>query len=317
MRSDQAKTIPIDLYLALRGHKPANIRLNGRELWYQSPIRKNDETPSFKVDTVINKWFDHGLGRGGNTLDLAIEFCRGSVRDALHELERSNLYKSHGYTQSNTGGLQHIGSFIENRRPAVEKEKMESTAFRLVRENELKHPALLQYLETRKIDLNIAQKYLKEIRFEPAQGDKLYFALGWPNGSGYEARNSLFKGFVGTGKDVTYLKQPNASECFIFEGFMDFLSFLSENKLTKLHFSVIILNSGALKARALPFILESGYRKIHLFMDNDEMGTECSTFFEGTLGSLDLIDHRPDYAGYKDFNAKVMSQADKSYNKNA
>ena len=308
MRSDQAKTIPIPAYLALRGIQPANVRLNGRELWYHSPIRKEDKTPSFKVDTLINKWFDHGLGRGGNTLDLAMEFCRGSVRDALNELERSNLYKSYGYAQSSTTGFQHVANIIENRRPAVEKEKVDSNAFRLVREGPIEHPALLQYLATRKIDLQVAKKYLKEIRFEPAQGGKWYFALGWPNGNGYEARNSLFKGFVGTGKDATYLKSQNTSECFIFEGFMDFLSYLTENKLTKLYFSVIILNSGALKARALPHILDSGYTKIHLFMDNDEMGTECASFYEGTLGSLDLIDHRPDYAGFKDFNAKVMSQ---------
>ena len=97
MRADQAKTIPIDRYLEHLGHKPANVRAAGRELWYHSPIRKGDSSPSFKVDTIINKWFDHGLSRGGNTLDLAIELCRGSVRDALHALERTGLYNAYGY----------------------------------------------------------------------------------------------------------------------------------------------------------------------------------------------------------------------------
>lgn len=92
MRSDQARNIPLDKYLASQGHVPVQVRQNGRELWYRSPIRDGDKTPSFKVDTSINKWYDHGAGRGGNTLDLAIEFFNGSVRDALAHLEKTNLY---------------------------------------------------------------------------------------------------------------------------------------------------------------------------------------------------------------------------------
>jgi hypothetical protein len=307
MRADQAKTIPIDRYLEHLGHKPAKIRSGGRELFYHSPIREGDSTPSFKVDTSINKWYDHGLSRGGNTLDLAVELCRGSVRDALHALERTNLYNRYGYT-ARSDGFTKVGTLLENRRFADEKEKVGANAFRLVREGPIEHPALLQYLEKRKIDLTVARKYLKEIRFEPASGGKWFFALGWPNGTGYEARNSLFKGFVGAGKDISYLKTPNSSEIAVFEGFMDFLSYLTENKLQKLPFSAIILNSGNMKARALPCIAEGGYSKVNLFMDNDDMGDECLKFFETSLETLELIDHRSEYEGFKDFNARVVAE---------
>lgn len=305
MRADQAKTIPIDKYLEHLGHKPANVRSGGRELFYHSPIRDGDSTPSFKVDTVINKWFDHGISRGGNTLDLAVELCRGSVKDALRALEHTNLYRPYGYS-NRSDGFTHVGSIVENRRIAFEKEKENSTAFRLVREGPIQHPALLQYLEKRKISPEVAHKYLKEIRFEPAKGGKWFFALGWPNGDGYEARNSLFKGFVGTGKDITYLKTPNASVCVVFEGFLDFLSYLTENKLQKLHFSVIVLNSGALKRRAAAQIAENSYSKVRLFLDNDQTGNECLSFFKGIFQSLELEDMRYRYEGFKDFNAKAM-----------
>jgi len=302
MRADQAKTIPIDRYLEHLGYKPANVRSGGRELFYHSPIREGDTTPSFKVDTTINKWYDHGLSRGGNTLDLAIELCRGSVRDALHALDRTNLYNQYGYTTS-TNNFTNIGTLSESYQTADEKEKVRANAFRLLREGPIEHPALLQYLKKRKIDLAIAQKYLKEIRFEPSSGGKWFVALGWPNGTGYEARNSLFKGFVGTGKDTTYLKTPNSSEIAVFEGFMDFLSYLTEHKLQRLPYSAIILNSGNMKARALPHILEGRYRKVHLFMDNDEMGNECMNFFEEALRNFKVIDHRSEYSNFKDFNA--------------
>ena len=148
MRADQAKTIPIDKYLEHLGHKPANVRSGGRELFYHSPIREGDSTPSFKVDTVINKWFDHGISRGGNTLDLVIELSRCSVRDALQILDRTNLFSPYGYTKRSAGFTQ-VGSLLENRRSAYEKEN-DSNAFKLVREGPIQHPALLQYLEKTK-----------------------------------------------------------------------------------------------------------------------------------------------------------------------
>ena len=123
MRADQAKTIPIDKYLEHLGHKPANVRSGGRDLFYHSPIREGDSTPSFKVDTVINKWFDHGISRGGNTLDLAIEFCKGSVSDALAHLERTNLYSLYRYTQHSYGKSSQSGTLLGTRHPAPEKEK--------------------------------------------------------------------------------------------------------------------------------------------------------------------------------------------------
>jgi len=51
--------------------------------------------------------------------------------------------------------------------------------------------------------LGIARTYLKEIRFKPRNQLRNYFAIGWPNGDGFEARSKLFKGFVGTTKDIT------------------------------------------------------------------------------------------------------------------
>ena len=83
MRADQARTIPIGRYLSAQGIKPARARLGGRELWYSSPLRQGDKTPSFKIDTLKNLWYDHGLGQGGNIIDLVTHLCACDVRDAL------------------------------------------------------------------------------------------------------------------------------------------------------------------------------------------------------------------------------------------
>lgn len=305
MRADQAKTIPVDLYLGHQGFKPAKARMNGRELWYHSPIRGGDSSPSFKVDTIINKWYDHGLGRGGNTLDLAIELTQSSVSDALHHLERTGLYSQAGY--SARPALTQSGMQQAERIAASEKEKTHGTALKLVHQGPLKHPALLQYLEKRRIDLGIAQNYLRQIHFTPANGSKTYFAIGWPAGTGYEARNSLFKGFVGVGKDITHLNTPNRFLCVIFEGFLDFLAYLSHHQIDELPFSVIVLNSGALKERAVTAIFDAGYEAVQLFLDNDQMGDAATAFFEERLGALSVQDNRNQYNGFKDYNEMTMS----------
>ena len=313
MRCDQANSIPAQLYLQYKGFRPAHTRLNGRELWYVSPIRSKEHTPSFKVDVILNRWFDHGLGKGGKTLDLAIEICRCSVREALSDIERSGLFNDLGHSKNQTATLEHVGSVFEQRKIAYEKENeaRESVAFRLLSETELKHPALLEYLDARKIDPKIAmaQRNLRQIHFEPASGEKHFSALGWKSGQGHEARNMRFKGFVGAGKEITYLKAPKASVCVVFEGFMDYLSYLSQEKITKPNFSAITLNTGRLKIKALPHIIKGRYKTLKLFMDNDTLGDECVEFFQRALKSVNIKDMRSQYQGYKDYNEKAIKNS--------
>jgi len=96
MRADQAKTIAVDRYLECQGIRPINSRKGGKELWYISPIRNDDKNPSFKVDTILNCWFDYGVNLGGNTLDLAIKMLNDStVSQALKHLEDTRLFGSY------------------------------------------------------------------------------------------------------------------------------------------------------------------------------------------------------------------------------
>ena len=299
MRADQAKTIPIVQYLEHQGFKPANIRSGGRELFYHSPIREGDSTPSFKVDTVINKWFDHGLSRGGNTLDLAMEICKGSVRDALAHLERTNLYSSYGYTYRSYGKPSQSGTLLGTRHPAPEKEKQ---SLRLVQVKPLKHPALLQYLEKRGINLEIARTYLSEINFKAPQSVSTYFGVGYPSGNGYEVRNALFKGYVGKNKSISYHPHPTSSKLLVFEGFMDFLTYLTINDTSNADSAVIVLNSGNMKARALPHLQDAQFSEVQLYLDNDDMGDVCFSYFMEQITEKKIVDMRATYPKHKDLN---------------
>lgn len=312
MNIAQAKCIPLQKYLGQQGLKPQKARQNGRELWYHSPIRDGDENPSFKIDTVKNLWFDHGAATGGNIIDLVREICSCDVRDALQHLEKTGLY-SPALPKPKTSAPMSRGDAYRPlplpEKSAVEGEKEKSGAFELVSQNTLQHPALLQYLTKRGIDHDVARKYLREIEFKGPQSSGKYFALGYPSGDGFEARNALFKGFVGTGKAVTFHDMPDATRLQVFEGFMDFLSYLSKDKPAQPVGAVLVLNTTNLWQRALPYINDSRFDEVRLYLDNDGAGNAATRkLFESVKTPSKLADMRSYYAGYEDLNAWLLGQ---------
>jgi len=77
MTIEEAKNIKLEDYLHSLGYNP--VKRQGMNLWYKSPFREETDA-SFKVNTEINKWFDFGLGKGGNILTLAsVLYCSESV----------------------------------------------------------------------------------------------------------------------------------------------------------------------------------------------------------------------------------------------
>ena len=307
MRADQARTIPIDVYLERRGLSPTKTRLGGRELWYHSPIREGDENPSFKVDTGKNVWFDHGLVRGGNIIDLVREFYQCNVSQALAVLESTGLYSPHFSTsRSLPSPAKSQPRLQESKVSAGEKEKI--VAFELVEKGPIKHPALLQYLELRGINVDIAHKYLSQISFKTPGGLGTYFSLGYPAGTGFEARNAKFKGFIGTGKDISVHEHPEARLLQVFEGFMDFLTYLTLKKIEVAEGTVIVLNSTNLWRRALRYLEDLRFDEVRLYLDNDDAGNAATKAFLEHAGSDRLADMREHYADADDLNAWHLSR---------
>jgi hypothetical protein len=303
MRAKDAKTISICDYLLREWHKPLRARVWGREQWYSSPLRAGDSNPSFKVDTQLNLWFDHGLAIGGDVINLACELHKTSTKEALAILESSWL-ASHSWSYNKSWLTQSwLVLPFEDSKIISAGEKEKEGYFEITKVGEIQSPALFQYLESRKIDLNIAKTYLKEIRFKPRNQLREYFALGWANWNGFEARSKLFKGFVGTTKDITRIGLADGNSLSVFEGFFDYLAFLSHHNISEFQNSAIILNSTSLRKRALAEINQFNFSKVYLFLDNDVAGDDCKQFFKLGVHWIKVIDKSFVYENHKDFNA--------------
>ena len=181
---------------------------------------------------------------------------------------------------------------------------------------ELSSPALLSYLNERGINTELAKRECKELHFE--NKGRPYFAIGFPNmAGGYEVRNRYFKGCVAP-KDITYIRQKGEqpTTCYLFEGFMDYLSFLTIRtrnnpqcpRLTMQDY--VILNSVSNLSKAEGILAD--YTHIGCFLDNDTAGRTASEHLKARFGER-LSDKSIYYREYKDLNnylcGKPLSQS--------
>lgn len=168
----------------------------------------------------------------------------------------------------------------------------------------LSSPALLSYLRQRGINTELAKRECREVRY--LTDGKPYFAVGFPNRSGgYEIRNKLFKGCIAP-KDITHIQQEQPKEtCYLFEGFMDYLSFLTlrlercPDRPDLDGQDYIVLNSTSNLSKAIRPL--GGYERIHCFLDNDKAGMEAVQELREEYG-LRIRDASHIYGGYNDLN---------------
>ena len=272
MNTEQANQIRIEEYLYRIGIKPNKER--GHNLWYKSPFR-NETEPSFKVNRNINQWHDLGSGDKGNIIDLAM---------ILHQ------------TTSVSEALQAIEQVVpnpQNRSFSFRQQEVSETMTK-VEIKPLNHPALIQLLNQRKIPIELARQYCKEVHY--SLNGKSYFAVAFPNNKGgFETLNPYFKGCLPPKEISIFDRQTQAVH--LFEGFMDYLSLLTM-QAKQAEVSAIVLNSTTNLEKAVPFL--SKHKKINAFLDNDDAGKLAL----GKLQKLNLpmMDISKRYAEYKDVN---------------
>ena len=287
MNIKEIKQIKLQDFLASMGCKP--VKQYGVNLMYLSPLR-TEKHASFKVNTEINQWYDFGIGRGGNIIALAeLLYNSSDVSYLIRQIERN------------------APSSVSFSLPTV-KPITQQNSFKHLQVLPLIHPALIKYLEERCIDIETARAVCKELHFDTR--GKHYFGIGFPNIAGdYEIRNPFFKGCIAP-KDIShfYAEEPK-KVCFVFEGFMDFLSFMTlrrkENDGLKRQ-DYLVLNSVSNVHKALERL--SQYDSVQCFLDNDDAGKNAYLQLSKELGNS-VANASTLYNGYKDLNEYLCAES--------
>ncbi|WP_311590033.1 toprim domain-containing protein [Prevotella disiens] len=290
MNIQEIKTIKLQDFLASLGYTPT--KQQGNKLWYLSPFRQESHA-SFKVNTERNQWYDFGIGKGGNIIDLAELLYKSSDVSYLIRKIEDNVPNCTSIFSTSFADI---------------KEKQQTNYFENLQILPLSHPALMRYLWDRCIDLEVAASVCKELHYD--SNGKHYFGIGFPNiAGGYELRNPFFKGCIAP-KDIShfYAEEPK-KVCFVFEGFMDFLSFMTlrrkENDGLKRQ-DYLVLNSVSNIQKALECL--SQYDSVRCFLDNDEAGRNAYLQLSKELGKP-VTDASTLYNSFKDLNEYLCAES--------
>ena len=283
------KRYPIVEYLERKGIKP--VRRTPAYALYRSPLRE-DTHPSFKVDTEMNLWIDYAEGRGGSIIDLCMRLESCTLSEAIRLLGRNAPDYTACSSQKADMAMKRSGIPMASA----------SGVRRLIEISDTLPPHLLKYLqEDRCINIEKAMPFLRCISYE-VRGLH-YQAIGFANQSGgYELRdNGSFKGTIAP-KDITPVFTDKITDRMkpvcVFEGFMDFLSFLSmKEEVTS---ACLVLNSVSNVARAIRYLNDRHLTHIRAFLDNDDAGRKATNDF--IRAGFKVEDMSVHYGRFKDLN---------------
>ena len=96
----------------------------------------------------------------------------------------------------------------------------------------------------------------------------------------------------------------------MFEGFIDFLSWLTCNQFSECINDYLILNTLAFLNRSKP--VTNTYKEILLFLDNDEAGKRATIELIKT-GISEFTDMSGGYSEFKDLNDSLINNKSCSY----
>ena len=289
------KRYPIVEYLERKGVKP--VRRTPAYALYQSPLRE-DMHPSFKVDTEKNLWIDYAEGRGGSIIDLCMRLEGCTLLEAIRQLGRN--------APDDTAHSPQRERVQDTSKQESIRQAAANGARRMIGISDTLPSHLQKYLtEERCINIEKAMPFLRCISYE-VRGLH-YQAIGFANQSGgYELRDSgSFKGTIAP-KDITPIFMDRSRNkvtdkiqpVCVFEGFMDFLSFLSmKEEVTS---ACLVLNSVSNVARAIRYLNDRHLTHIRAFLDNDDAGRKATNDF--IRAGFKVEDMSVHYGRFKDLN---------------
>ena len=285
------KRYPIVAYLERKGIKP--VRRTPTYVMYRSPFRAEIH-PSFKVDTEKNLWIDYAEGRGGSIIDLCMRLEGCTLSEAICRLGQTTSFD----TACNNVEPSKEKAYSSNGSIRLPKEEVANGARRLIDVSDTLPSHLQEYLtKVRCINLEKALPFLKSISYE-VRGRR-YEAIGFANFSGgYELRdNNMFKGTIAP-KDITPIFENKAQPVCLFEGFMDFLSFLSMKE--EVNNRCLVMNSVSNVARAIRYLNDRHLTHIRAFLDNDDAGKRATNDF--IRAGFKVEEMSVHYGNFKDLN---------------
>lgn len=171
----------------------------------------------------------------------------------------------------------------------------ENDSLILKSQNKIQHFGLVHYINEYCIPIEIAKKYLLELKVFNKDLNKDFFVLGCKNeDDGFEIRSPFIKGCVGQ-KGITFIRgtKEKSGTIHIYKSFWDYLSLLSHLSTTTLSVDTIILNSLVCLKQAISYIQNYGYQTAYTWMDNYALGEQATYLLDEFFKTESGLKHIP------------------------
>ena len=263
---------------------------------YYSPFR-NEVSPSFHINHKANVWYDHGTGVGGGVLDLVRLLTNCTVREGLDFL-------------ASVKGVIPESTNVRRESSQTKKEPMINI---IKTYSPVENETLKAYALNRGISGDILNRYCQEVVYEiKGKRNHRFHAIGFPNcEGGYVLRSTKQKRCTGnaptwidSNEKVSDVK--SADTLYVFEGFMDFLSWKMMDEFTFDRYDCCVLNSVTNLGKIIARVAE--YDTVKTFLDNDDAGLRAFSLLAQALETTDVSISEMSglYDGYKDLNEMLV-----------
>lgn len=260
---------------------------------YFSPFR-SERTPSFFINKQKNTWTDFGSGVGGGVLKL-LEMLMGLDKAAAFDW----------LSQQNPNAIVYTPPTLPSGKRTTEH------PVKVLYDESITQGALLEYIQKRGLMMEYVNPYCRQLYYEIA-GKGRRFGIGFPNNNdGWVIRSEHMKictdsFFTTIDINGRFNGSLTCNSVVVFEGFMNFLSYMQYNHRAVPISDVCVLNSTVNARRAMGYL--AAHSLINCATDNDATGTKCLEEIRSGCPNSQVIDRRGLYEGYNDFNDFIQGK---------
>ena len=196
------------------------IEKKKEQFWFKAPWR-TERTASVKCE--VHLFYDFAEALGGNTIDFVMKYYSIDFVKVIKWLRNeSDFFSFDPPKQNSFSELKNKKSYcIDNIQP-------------------LKNGILIDYLNTRKLNIEVCKRYLVEVYYRV--NEKKYFGVGFKTNKGsYEIRNKYAKLALGQ-KWFTWINNGHKS-IIVTESWSDLISILTLYPKCEKSKDFLVLNS--------------------------------------------------------------------------
>ena len=262
------------------------IEKKKEQFWFKAPWR-TERTASVKCEGHL--FYDFAEAVGGSTIDFVMKYYSIDFIKAIRWLRNeSDIFSFDPPKQNPLSKLKNKKSYcIDNIQP-------------------LKNGVLIDYLNTRKLNIEVCKRYLVEVYYRV--NEKKYFGVGFKTNKGsYEIRNKYAKLALGQ-KWFTWINNGHKS-IIVTESWSDLISILTLYPKCEKSRDFLVLNSLSMLSKADEILIS--YPEILFALDNDNAGSNATEkkIKKWNTNKSFSKDIRNLFEGFKDVNEYLIHRS--------